>query len=110
MQIIPLSQIPAQTFNVVLDGQYCTISLYWRQERLYLDLTVGTTGICQAAVCQNRAEVLQSKSPNFHGALHFVDVEGDRPPHWEGLYTGSFGRWILVYAEAGEVLPPNWRH
>jgi hypothetical protein len=105
MQQIPLAQIPAQTINVVLAGQYCTISVYWRQERLYLDLNVGAVDICRGAICQNRADVLQSKSQHFAGTLHFFDLEGDRPPQWERLHTGSAGRWPLLYVEAGEDMP-----
>lgn len=105
MQQIPLSQIPGQTFNVVLAGQYCTISVYWRQERLYLDLSVGATVVCQGAVCQNRADVLQSKSQYFSGTLHFFDLDGDSPPRFEKLNTGSAGRFVLLYLEDGEELP-----
>lgn len=110
MQQIPLLQIPAQTFNIVLSGQNCTISLYWRQERLYLDLSVGATVICQGAICQNRADIVQSRSQNFSGTLHFFDLDGDRPPYWEGLHTGSAGHWVLVYAEEGEELPEKLRY
>lgn len=106
MQLIPVSQLPAQTLNVVLAGQYCTLALYWRQERLYLDLSVGSALICRGAVCQNRADVLQSPSPDFAGTLHFFDLDGDRAPEWRGL--GS--RWHLLYAESGEELPESLRY
>jgi len=107
MQQIPLSQIQAQTLNVTLAGQYCTLSIYWRQARLYLDLSVGQTVICKGAVCQNRADVLQSKSPYFVGTLHFFDLQGERPPQWEHLHTGTDGRFVFLYAEAGEELPQS---
>ena len=110
MRQIPLSQIPAQTFNVVLADQYCTISLYWRQVRLYLDLSVGTTAVCRGAICQNRVGVLQSKSQDFTGTLHFFDLEGDSPPQWERLHTGSAGRWMLLYLEQGEDIPSILRY
>lgn len=110
MQQIPLSQIPAQTFNVVLSGQYCTISVYRRQERLYLDLSVGAHPVCRGAVCQNRVDVLQSKSQDFAGTLHFFDLEGDRPPRFEQLHTGASGRWVLVYVEDGEEIPEVLRY
>jgi hypothetical protein len=116
MRQIPLSQIPAQTFHVVLADQYCTLSLYWRQERLYLDLQAGAAVVCRGAVCQNRADIVQSRSQDFAGTLHFFDREGDRPPRWEGLHTGSggaasaAGRWVLVYVEDGEELPLKLRY
>ena len=106
MQIIPLSRLPAQTLNVVLDGQYCTISLYWRQVRLYLDLFVGAKLICQGAVCQNRADVLQSRSHDFNGTLHFFDLDGELAPQWAGLN----GRYSLVYVADGEELPEGLRY
>jgi len=107
MQQIPLSQIPAQTLSVTLAGQSCTLSIYWRQARLYLDLSVGPTVICVGAVCQNRADVLQSKSPDFTGTLHFFDLQGERPPQWEQLYTGTDGRFVLYYVAEGEELPQS---
>lgn len=110
MQLIPLSQIPAQQFNAVLAGQKCTIALYWRQERLYLDLNVGDTVICQGAICQNRAAIIQLCTRHFAGSLHFFDLEGKRPPHWEKLHTGSQGRWALVYLEEGEDIPEKLKY
>lgn len=106
MKIIPLSKLPAQSLNVVLSGQNSTLSLYWRQERLYLDLKAGSAVICQGAVCQNKADIIQSRSQDFTGTLHFIDLEGDRPPHWEGLNS----RWALIYAEQGENLPESLRY
>lgn len=101
MQLIPLSAIPSQTLNVVLDGQYCTISVYWRQTRLYLDLTVAGNIICVGRICQNRVNVLQIPVRGFYGTLHFFDVEGDSHPSWEQL--GS--RFLFLFASEGETLP-----
>ncbi|MDR1396856.1 MAG: hypothetical protein LBJ14_03915 [Desulfarculales bacterium] len=109
MQQIPLTQIPAQSFKVILADQYCTISIRWRQERLYLDLEVGQSVICRGAICQNRADIVQSRSQNFAGTLHFIDLEGNRPPHWQGLHTGTSGRWALVYVGADEEAPQTLR-
>jgi hypothetical protein len=95
---------------VVLGGQYCTLSLYWRQERLYLDLSVGAAAVCRGAVCQNRADVLQSPSRDFAGTLHFFDREGDRPPCWEDVHSGVSGRWMLLYVEDGEEIPAELRY
>lgn len=106
MQKINISPLPAQTFNIVLDGQNCTISLYWRQTRLYLDLNVGATEICRGAICQNRADIMQSPSPDFSGTLHFFDLEGEQAPHYSGLNS----RWLLLYLAAGEGLPQGLRY
>lgn len=111
MQIIPLNATPAQTFNILLDGQKCTITLYWRQVRFYLDLAVGNTPICVGAICQNRASIVQStaqgltQAQSFAGSLHFFDSTGDAPPHWQGL--GS--RFQLLFIPEGEPLPEELR-
>jgi hypothetical protein len=110
MRIIPLANIPAQTLKVILGRQDCAVSVYWRQGRIYLDLDVGATAVCRGAICQNRADVLQSKNPVFAGTLHFFDLEGDRPPQWDRLSNGQAGRWVFVYIEPGEDLPPRLRH
>ena len=101
MKEIPLTSIPSQEFNVILGGQHCTISLYWRQVRLYLDLMADSHVICRGAICQNKAEIVQSRTQGFKGSLYFLDLEGDRPPHWERLNT----RYVLLYLEEGEDDP-----
>jgi hypothetical protein len=105
MRIIPLSNIPAQTLKVILDGQDCVLSVYWRQVRLYLDLTVGEAAVCQGAICQNGANILQGRSRFFRGSLHFFDTEGQRPPHFEGFNE----RFFLVYVQEDEPLPEALR-
>lgn len=102
MQTIPLRAIPSQELQVVLSGQDCTIFLYWRWGRLYLDLTVGEVPICRGAVCQCGASVVQFPSVYFAGSLHFWDVLGKQSaPKYDEL--GS--RFILVYIPEGEGLP-----
>ena len=110
MQVIPLFQAPAQTVDVLLDGQHCSIFLYWRQERLYMDMLVDQDLLFQGAICQNRADIVQLRSRDFTGTLHFFDMEGDRPPHWQGLRREGFGRWALVYVSADEELPQKLKH
>lgn len=101
MREIPLSKTPAQVFNVILAGQYCLLAIYWRQERLYLDLVVNGTAICRGAVCENRADIVQSPSQFWDGSLHFLDTDGERPPQWDGLGD----RYRLLYVEDGEEMP-----
>lgn len=106
MQIINIASFPAQEFTVVLDGQECTFSLFTRLGKMYLDLTVGTIPICAGVICQYATEILQSKSPDFHGTLYFWDSDGVRAPEWEGVGT----RFFLLYASEGEELPEGLRN
>ena len=103
MQVIPVSALPNQTFNIVLDGQYCTISLRWKQKRLYLDLDVDSIAVRRGAVCENRADILQSPTVLFRGSLHFWDNEGDTPPEWARLDS----RYFLLYVSKDEDLPES---
>lgn len=101
MERIPLQNIPSQTFSVVLDDQYCTISIYWKQEYLYLDLWVNDILIRQGAICQNLADVLQGSATGFSGSLHFYDLEGDRRPSYDALDS----RYIFIYVPESEEIP-----
>lgn len=104
MQIIPLRAIPAQVLQVVLDGQECTISLYWRWGRLYMDLDAGAAAVCRGALCQNGASITQYPSITFSGSLHFWDtLNRQAAPRYEELG----GRFILVYLAAGETAPES---
>lgn len=105
MQQIPLAQIPSQRLNVTLADQDCTIWLYWRQVRLYMDLSVNKDTIFQGAICQNRVAINQSPNPLFSGSLHFFDVDGDAAPDFLNLFNGTSGRYMLVYVGADETFP-----
>lgn len=91
--VIPLSNIPAQRFNIVLDGLYCTIKLYQRGARLYMDLETVTEPIFAGAVCLHGAQVNQSPYPDFTGVLYFFDTRGQSAPQYGGLNE----RWYLIY-------------
>ncbi len=101
MKVIPLSAIPAETFQIVLDDQQCRITLYQRGRRMYLDLDVDNEPVCRGAICQNRASIVQSPTRLFRGSLHFWDTLGDEPPQYDQLCT----RFLLLYVSANETLP-----
>lgn len=100
---IPLQPIPAQEVQVILGGQNCTLSVYWRFGRLYADLLVDSEPIFTGAICQNLQWVNQSPSYLFSGGLMFVDTLGEEAPRWDGL--GS--RWSLLYLDADEAEDPQ---
>lgn len=106
MMEIPLITTPAQQLQVILDDQECTISVYQRNQRLYLDLDVDATRIVTGAVCLEGVCVVQRAQALFKGSLHFVDMQGRAAPEWAGLGE----RWRLVYASVGETLPQRLRY
>lgn len=101
MLFIQLTQIPNQEIETVLDGQYCTISVYWRQDHLYLDLAVNGEMLVEGKICQNGANVLQTKLRGFKGSLHFFDMDGENIPVWDKLNS----RYVFVYLAEGEEMP-----
>jgi hypothetical protein len=103
---ISISPIPSQDFTCVLADQYCRVWLYQRESYLYMDLWVGLKTVCRGAVCQYGADVLQSRSIDFKGTLHFYDFLGKSKPHYLGL--GS--RWPLLYVPEGDPLPAYFQH
>jgi hypothetical protein len=98
---IPLKAVPAQNFKVVLDGQNCQISIYYRFGDTYLDLICNDVVIIRGAVCRNRAAVIQKATNNFTGNLHFIDLLGDSDPNFNGFND----RWSLLFVPASEPTP-----
>lgn len=101
MVSIDISALPAQTFQVVLDGQDCSVKLYSRAGSLYMDLAAAGMDICAGAICLNAVSITQFRSPYFKGSLYFIDTKGSAAPRWEELGT----RFILIYLSEGEELP-----
>ena len=99
MLYINIQPLPAQTFQVVLTGQECTISLYQRIGRMFLDLAVGDVRICRGAVCQIDTDVVQNATLNFAGQLRWIDMRGDNAPQYDGVGE----RYFLTYLTPGEV-------
>ena len=98
---IPLKQIPSQKLRVVLNGQNCTISLYYRFGNTYMDLVVGNNVVINGAICRNRSSVVNVANHIFAGALYFLDLLGDSDPDYK-LFND---RYILLYVSASESTP-----
>ena len=103
---IPLENIPSQKLRVVLDGQNCTLLIYYRFGNIYLDLYVGDEVVQQGAICPNRASIITRANSIFTGSLHFLDLLADDPPDYN-LYNDRF---ILLYVAEGEALPEGLRY
>lgn len=96
---VPLSPVPGQNLQIILDDQNVTLTLRQKGERMYMDVDVGTSRVISGAICNNRTNVKQFKTMPFRGGLFFVDTEGNEPPQYHGLDT----RWVLVYLFEDEL-------
>jgi len=92
-QVIPLANVPYQTFSITLAGQRCKIALYQKAEGLFLDLAIGQTQIVTAMICRDRVKLLRYPYLGFVGNLAFVDTQGTSDPQ----YTGFDSRYVLSY-------------
>jgi len=100
MITIPLQPIPAQSFNVSLDGQPCRISLYQKGDYFYMDLAINGVTIVQGRMVLNGVWIVRYAYLGLSGDLFMADTMGaDDSPSYDAL--GS--RYRLYYATADEV-------
>lgn len=98
---IPLSSLSNQRFNVVLDGQNCTVTLKQNGAALYLSLAVDQVDVVTNHICNHDSPIPIFKTTAFSGRLVFHDVLGDSHPKANGLAD----RYYLIYLAEGE----KWR-
>jgi len=113
MQEIPLSAVPAQTFQIVLAGQSCALKIYTLtgydfsdptlsvpNTNIYMDLTANGEVITATQICLNERRLLLNRQYlGFIGDLMFIDTQGSDDPQYTGLGT----RWQLIYLEAADL-------
>ena len=99
MLIVPVNDVPSQTFSVVLGGQSCQIRIVQRGQALYADVSVNNTPIVQGSACRDRVFIVRSAYLGFIGDLLFIDMQGTSNPLSPGLGT----RYLFVYAEASDL-------
>lgn len=92
---ITLTNDAAQQFQIVLDGQNCTISVYQKDETVYMDLFVNETPIFLGISCLDRVGIKLSDYMDFKGQLWFEDKNGTQNPQ----YTGFGERYLLYYGK-----------
>jgi hypothetical protein len=119
---IPLSAVPSQTLNIVLDGQSCQIAVYQKQPivdeygvaaGLFFDLIANNTPIINTARCLDRTPILQDKlylsQPiGLTGEFMFLDTTTANagPPTFAGLppyYTGLNAQFVLLYLTGADL-------
>lgn len=96
MQLIPIQSVPAQTFNVLLASQLCTITIRQLTTGLYIDLFVNSSPIIQGVICENRNRIVRDAYFGFIGDLAFNDTQGSTDP----VSSGLGGQYVLLYLDA----------
>lgn len=92
---IPLTQDPSQEFQITLDDQNCTISVYQKDDDVYMDLYVGDKPIFLGVSCLDRVGIKCFDCMNFKGQLWFEDLNGNKNP----VYSGFNTQYILYYGK-----------
>jgi hypothetical protein len=99
MQQIVLQSVPSQQTQVVLDGQSCSISVYVKNQCMFLDLAVNGTQIAYAVQCKNLVSLVPTSYLGFSGRMIFFDTQGTNDP----VYTGLGTRWVLLYLDSADL-------
>ncbi len=100
MIVIPLQAIPAQTFNVTLNGQSCAISIYRKGDYFFMDLSVNGAPVRQCRMLLNSVWFVRYAYLGFVGDLVMFDTQGtNESPTYDGLGT----RYQLYYVTPDEI-------
>ena len=100
MIAIPLQSIPAQAFNVSLDGQPCRIMLYQKGDFFYMDLTTNNATVVQGRMVLNNVWIVRYAYLGLVGDLFMFDTTGTADsPTYDGLGT----RYQLYYVTPDEI-------
>ena len=101
MKSVVLQPVPAQTTQVVLDGQACSISIYVKNQCMFFDMAVNGAQIATAVQTKNLVNLVPTSYLGFSGWLLFFDTQGSSDP----VYTGLGSRWLLIYLDSADL--PN---
>jgi hypothetical protein len=99
MQVVPIGDMPSQTFTMMLGGQACRLRIVTRRGWLYLDLYILDVLIVAGARCLNQVRIVRDAYLGFVGDLMFQDTQGSNDPTSPGLGA----RFQLVYLEAADL-------
>lgn len=95
---IPLSPIPNQTFAVRLGQQETQITLTWRNQRLFADVSANGKLLVLGRLCLNQTPIIHAPYRGFVGDLLFHDRNGNDNPHFAGLGNRFKLYWIIQAA------------
>lgn len=96
-QTLAIQPVPSQTFQAMLGGQNCTITLQQMSTGLFLTLALAGVVIVSSRYCPDRVSLVRYAYLGFTGWLYFVDTSGaGEDPSYEGLGT----QFLLIYEQA----------
>ena len=92
--IVPISAIPAQRFQVVLNNQNCVITIKKRGKYSYFSLMSNGNRVADNVICLAGNNLVPYNNQYFSGSLMFIDKSG----HYSVPKYELFGtRYKLVY-------------
>jgi hypothetical protein len=94
---IPLQSVPAQQLQCVLSNQNCQISIYQKEQGMFVDLNSNGVDISTSVLALNGVALTCNYS-GFVGNLLIIDTQGLSDPD----YTGLGSRFQLVYLTEAE--------
>lgn len=99
MQIIPVGDVPSQSFNINLAGQQCQIAISTMTTGLYCSVQINNSLILGETYCANQARIIQNVYLGFQGDLVWIDTQGDSDPSSPGLGT----RYLFYYLTVSDL-------
>ncbi len=107
MQMVPVNDVPSQTFSLQLGSQSLQINLYhlaWAPDTtmrlcLYMDVLVNNVLVIGGVACENLNRIVRDVYLGFVGDFFWDDTQGTSDPTTPGL--GS--RYQLMYLEASDL-------
>lgn len=75
LKVIPLSQIPNQRLQCVINGQRLVITIAKRGERLYMDVNCNGNPVSNGVICLCGNSLVPYRNIYFTGDLFFIDLQ-----------------------------------
>ena len=94
---IPLSAIPFQIVNAVVNGQNYRITVRQLGSEIYTSLVVDDEQVTNSVLAVARGKLIPCSQTIAQTMLFWIDTQGNERPQYRGLGD----RWRLVY-EASE--------
>ncbi len=95
---VPLQNIPSQKLRINVDDHECSLWLFQKGERLYLDLDVDSQALIRAGVCLSDVPIIQKAQNILMGNFAFISLSDRLQPHYTSINTDH----ILIYFSADE--------